>query len=370
MLQEVVGIQEWADHHVLALAERAGGACLHATKNGRYIGETVDWWTSGFWPGMLWLTYQRTGEQQLATLAHTIENELEQAIVDERFYELHHDVGFQFLPTAVLRYRLSGDKAGRRRGILAASLLMSRFNLASQAIEAWNGEGNQGKAIIDSMMNLPLLYWAAAETGLVRYRHIADAHARTAMRHFVRDDGTVHHIIRFDPHTGDRVEDIGGQGYAPDSAWSRGQAWALYGFALAARHTNNSEFLACAQRIADTFVAALPQEMVPPWDFRAPDAATAPRDSSAGAIAACGLLELSTLLPEAAGQTYKQAAIELLSGLYKHSSTKDTPNEDGLLLHATGNLPANRDVDVSLIYGDYFLLEALGKLNGNVTTAW
>ncbi len=362
--------QEQAERKVLDLAGRAGSAFLHATAAGHYESVPADWWTSGFWPGLLWMVYQRHHQPELAGLAQTAEDELERVLQDERFYGLHHDVGFQFLPTAVMHYKLTGNKAARRRGLVAAALLMSRFNVAGNVIEAWNGEENQGKVIIDSMMNLPLLYWAAEETGVLRYSIVADAHAHTVMRHFVRADGSVHHIIRFDQASGARVEDIGGQGYAPGSAWSRGQAWALYGFAVAYRYTRDRDYLTTARQIADAFIAALPPEQVPPWDFRAPDAATAPRDSSAGAIAAAGLLELARLMGEDEGAVYKQAAVKLLQALNEHCATWDTPQEDGLLRHATSNLPLGRDVDVSLIYGDYYFLEALGKLNDNLVTSW
>lgn len=362
--------QEQAEKKALALAERVGGAFLHATVDGRYNPGTPEWWTSGFWPGMLWLLYQRTQDERLADQARAAEDALARMFDDERFLHLHHDVGFQFLPTAVMRYKLTGDAEARRRGLLAAAYLASRYNLAAGVIEAWNGENNRGKSIIDTMMNLPLLYWASEETGLSRFRQIADAHARAAIRHFVRADGSTHHIIRFDPDTGARVEAIGGQGYAPDSTWSRGQAWALCGFAVAHRLTQTAEYLAVARLIADSFLANLPEEGVPPWDFRAPDVATAPRDSSAGAIAAAGLYELGRLLPFGQGAAYEAGAHRLMQALNERCATWDMPSEDGLLRLATGNLPGGRDIEVSIIYGDYYFLETLGKLNGNIITTW
>jgi unsaturated chondroitin disaccharide hydrolase len=319
---------------------------------------------------LLWLVYQRTRQPQLAALAQTAGAELARMMTDERFHSLDHDVGFQFLPTAVMHYKLTGDPVARRHGLLAAALLMSRFNAAGNVIEAWNGEHNRGKVIIDTLMNLPLLYWAAQETGLDRYRHVADAHARTILQYFVRPDGSVHHILRFDPEGGTVVEALGGQGYSPDSAWSRGQAWALTGFAVAARDTGNEAYLSAARCIADAFLAALSPEAVPPWDLRAPERQTAPRDSSAGAIAASGLLELAHLLPESQGAGYAQAARHLLQKLHERCATVAARQADGLLRHATGNLPAGRDIDVSLIYGDYYFFEALGKLNQNLLTIW
>jgi unsaturated chondroitin disaccharide hydrolase len=190
------------------------------------------------------------------------------------------------------------------------------------------------------------------------------------MTHFVRADGSTNHIVRFDQATGEPTERLGGQGYAPDSCWSRGQAWGLYGFTLAYRYTGNAAYLTTAQKIADNFLAALPPSLVPPWDFRAPDAATAPRDSSAGAIAASGLLELAHALPTEAGEPYRASALQLLQALIEQCAAWDHPGEDGVLLHATGALPAARDIDVSLIYGDFFFLEALGKVHGVRETCW
>jgi unsaturated chondroitin disaccharide hydrolase len=369
-LDWIAAARDDAEARVAALAARIGGAFLHATRDGRYIHHDADEWTSGFWPGMLLLSYRSSGDQQLLTAAHEAEAELERAVIDDRLYGLHHDVGFQFSPTAVARYKLTGDPVARRRGFLAANLLMGRFNPAGNFIEAWNTEDRRGMMIIDSMMNMPLLFWASAEFDQPRFRNVALAHIATTMRTHVRADGETHHVIRFDQTSGAPLEAHAGQGYAPDSCWSRGQGWALYGFALAARYTGQADFLATARRVADHFIDALPPEGVPPWDFDVPDPQTAPRDSSAGAIAASGLLELAALLPQLEGARYRQAAIELLTALGEQCGTPGRNDQDGLLLHATGHYPTGRNIDVSLIYGDFFYLEALGKLNGQWETCW
>jgi unsaturated chondroitin disaccharide hydrolase len=358
-----------AEKKVIALAERHGGAFIHAAEHGRYVAQPADWWTSGFWPGLAFLVYRRSDLDLLRQIELVCEDELERVLLDERVYGLHHDVGFQFMPTAVARYKLTGDPVARRRGFLAAALLMSRFNPAGGFLEAWNGEQQRGFSIIDSMMNLPLLYWAAEEFGLARFRNVADAHAAFAMRHAVRADGSTNHILHIDPRTGELIKVIGGQGLAPDSRWSRGQAWALYGFALAARHTGTPAYLTTACKIAENFIASLPERDAPPWDFAAPGGSDEPRDSSAGAIAASGLLELARLLPPEEGMDFSDAGERLLRTLYDTCFSADE-REDGLLLHATGNRPASRDVDVSLIYGDFYFVEALGKLAGETETCW
>jgi unsaturated chondroitin disaccharide hydrolase len=360
-----------AEARVAALAARLGPAFLHATRDGRYVAHDADEWTSGFWPGLLLLAYRRTGDRALLAAAEAAEAELERAVLDDRLYLLHHDVGFQFGPTAVMRYKLTGDQAARRRGFLAANLLMGRFNPAGGGfIEAWNTEDRRGLVIIDSMMNLPLLFWAAEEFAQPRFRNVALAHASTALRSHLRPDGTANHVVRFDQERGLPLEARGGQGYAPDSCWSRGQSWALYGFAVAYRYSRERAFLAAARSVADSFLAALPPENVPPWDFRAPDAAHGPRDSSAGAIAAAGLLDLAALLPAGEGQGYATAAAELLFALTARCGAAGDPAHDALLRHATGNLPKGQNIDVSLIYGDYFYLEALQKLDGLRETCW
>jgi unsaturated chondroitin disaccharide hydrolase len=359
-----------AHSHIAVLAEEIGGAFVHATLNGRYTLHEADEWTSGFWPGMLLLSYAHTGNRLLLELAQQAEAELEQAVIDERLYGMHHDVGFQFLATAVTRYRLTGNSDARRRGFLAANLLMGRFNPVSGFLEAWNAEDRRGMIIIDTMMNLPLLYWAAAEFKEPRFRHVADSHARLAMAQFVRDNGQTHHILRFDQTTGQLLEPLGGQGYGPYSCWARGQSWALYGFAMAYRHTGTAAYLATARRVADAFLASLPPTLVPPWDFLAPNVDAVPRDSSAGAIAASGLLELARLLPVGEGEPYLQAALSLLRALHEYCATCADPQHQALLLHATGNLPRGQNIDVSLIYGDFYYLEALSKCAGIIQHGW
>lgn len=359
-----------AERKALALAERRGAAFLHSTTEGRYEPIPADGWTSGFWPGLLLLLHRRTNLGWLLEREIESEAELERAVTDERLYGFHHDVGFQFQPTAIARYKLTGDHTARRRGFLAAQLLMGRFNPVSGAIEAWNGPERRGYSIVDTMMNLPLLFWAAEEFDLPRFRNVAEAHADLAQREFVRPDGSTNHIVRFDERSGARLETIGGQGYAPDSAWSRGQSWALYGFSLAHRYTQRADYLTTAQRIADNFLAALPSDLIPPWDFRVPDAATAPRDSSAAAIAASGLIELARQIHHPDAARYETAAVNLLQALHQRCFSGDDSAQDALLLHATGNLPAGHNIDVSLIYGDFYYLEALLKLDGLSETCW
>ncbi len=358
-------VRDQAKSKIQRLAHNVGGGYLHATENGRYPAEPAWWWTSGFWPGLLRLAFGEDGDDDIGTLTILAEDGLFDLLQREDFFELHHDLGFQFQPTAVMRFKQTGDRTARRRALVAAQLLMGRFNPDSGIIEAWNGPDSQGKSIIDTMMNLPLLFWATETTGHARFANVAKSHLKTAIPAFVRADHSTHHVIRFDEHSSAVVERLGGQGFSPQSAWSRGQAWAIYGLAIAARYTGDSTYRTLSRAIADSFIEMNASHGVPPWDFRADNAKTAVRDSSAAAIAACGLIELAD-----AGDTVATAqAVSLLKALIEGCATFEDDSEDGLLRHATASVPANYGIDVSLIYGDYFFYEALNRLDGG-TACW
>ncbi|WP_170143712.1 glycoside hydrolase family 88 protein [Paenibacillus flagellatus] len=353
----------WADvrRKTDRMVGRLRGKSPHKTTDGVYDDMRLDWWTSGFWPGLLWIMHDMTGDETYRREAWEWDARIERCFVTES--NLHHDVGFQFLPTAVIKHRLTGDKDGLRRGIAAANFLAGRFNIAGRFLRAWN-QDKLGWAIVDSSMNLSLLFWAAEATGDPRFRHIACAHADTVLRHFIREDGSVVHIASFDPHTGEFLESLGGQGCGPDSAWSRGQAWALYGMANTYRYTGDIRYLRAAQRVAHYFLAATGDDPVPLWDFRVPDPAGEPRDTSAGACAASGLLEIASHLPPEEGRLYTSAAERLVLALTERYASFDDPAEEGILREGTGHKPAGQNVNVSLIYGDFFYVETLAKLRG------
>lgn len=348
---------------LMALTETIGADFLHTTTDGRYQPIPAWYWTSGFWPGLIRLLLEDGPDARLEAMARDCEDRLWAILSDETFFELHHDVGFQFLPTAVRRYRQTGARDARQRGVVAAHLLMGRFNVASGAIEAWNVPQARGYVIIDALMNLPILTWASEETGEPRFANVARVHVETVLKQFIRADGSSHHIIAFDQRTGARLAAHGGQGAGPDSAWSRGQAWAIYGLALAAKNLAEPRYAVAANRVADRFLALNEGHGVPPWDFRADAAAEGPRDSSAAAIAACGLLELAEQ-----GRAAGRAEAETLLA----AVTRDCagPGSDALLQHGTSNLPSGFGIDVGLIYGDYYYYEALCRLNGRPATRW
>ncbi|MGG6312981.1 glycoside hydrolase family 88 protein [Paenibacillus macerans] len=351
---------------------RIGAGFPHASQKGIYELAEPAWWTAGFWPGLLWLLYNDSRDEHLKTLAEQCEETLDGVL--DGYTRLDHDLGFMWLLTSVASYKLQGKEASRIRALKAANYLAARFNLKGRYIRAWNPwsekDDNAGVAIIDCCMNMSLLFWASAETGDPRYRHIAEAHMDTVLEYFVRPDGSVYHIVRFDPETGEFAEGIGGQGHAPESAWSRGTAWAVYGLTLAYHHTRKQAFLDGAKRVAHFFLSQLPEDHVPYWDFRAPLDIRHFRDSSAGACAASGLLLLADQVDRLEAPGYRDSAVRILESLYRGYGSWDNENEEGLILHGTSHYPNGQNIDVPLIYGDFFFVEGLARLRGKGPFYW
>lgn len=351
---------------------KIGANFPHASVNGSYQLEEPHWWTAGFWPGLLWLLYRETKDESLKETAKQCEKQLDSVITD--YYKLDHDIGFMWTLTSVASYKLTKDEDSKRRALLAANLLAARFNCKGNYICAWNsrykGDENTGWAIIDCLMNLPLLFWATQETGDPRFCHVAKKHGETALNHFIRKDGSVHHIVQFNPETGEKEKALGGQGFSSDSAWSRGASWAIYGLALLYRYTGESQYLHAAKGVAHFFIAHLPDDFVPYWDFRLPQGIPNYRDSSAGSIAACGLLAISQSVERAEANIYKQTAIKMLRSLNDHYGDWENDAQDGLILHGTSHYPEGKNIDVPLIYGDYFFVEGLTSLKAEYELFW
>lgn len=345
---------------------RIGSNFPHAGRDGVYDLAEPEWWTAGFWPGMLWLLYNESGKEELKLIAEECEAKLDRVL--DAYVRLDHDLGFMWTLTSVANYKLTGNETSRIRALKAANYLAARFNLKGRYIRAWNpwaeGERNEGVAIIDCCMNMPLLFWASRTSGDPRFAHLAEAHLDTVIKHFIREDGSVYHIVNFDPVTGEMLEGLGGQGFAPESAWSRGAAWAIYGLTLAYHHTGKREYLSAAQRAANFFLSRLPEDRVPAWDFRAPEELRQLRDTSAGSCAASGLILLAEKLGGEDERVYFSAGVQILKSLYEAYGDWNNPAEEGLLLHGTSNYPQGTNVDVPLIYGDYFFVEGLARLKG------
>ncbi|GBG08407.1 glycosyl hydrolase [Paenibacillus agaridevorans] len=366
--------EEWVDEAWSKMVEKIdqtspiiGAGFPHVSKEGKYDCTGPHFWTAGFWPGLLWLVFRDTNNGELKRIAEACESAMD-ACIDE-YRNLHHDVGFMWSLTSVANYKLTGSEESKLRALKAAAWLASRFNIRGNFIRAWNGESRTGLAIIDCMMNLSLLFWASDAIKDPRYKHIAVEHANTVLREFIREDGSVYHIVQFDPETGERVGALGGQGFAPESAWARGAAWALYGLAICYKYTKEDKYLQGSKKVAHFFLANLPEDLVPYWDFRLTTQEGAPRDSSAASIAASGLLLLAELLPAEEGRLYGTAARRMLKSMADHYVIWDASDE-AILPHGTGHWPAGKNIDVGLIYGDYYFVEALSKLRGQTELFW
>ncbi len=356
------------------VAQRNRNKIPYTTKDGVFDdrGKTeICWWTNGFWGGMMWQLYHATEKPVYLENALRTEIRLDENLMNRQ--GMDHDSGFKWLPTAVAHYRVTGDMASRNRALLAADNLASRFNPVGKFIRAWNNwDGNEdgsfaGRAIIDCMMNLPLLYWAGEELHDPRFYHIAKMHADTAIKNFIREDGSAKHIIEFDAETGEYLHSVGGQGYGHGSSWTRGQAWAVYGFMLSYIHTKEERYLATAKKVADYFIANIPDSKLIPVDFRQPET-PAYEDSTAAAIASCGLLELAKYVPETEKAKYEEAALEMLKALADKRCNWDE-NVDNLVEKCTAAYH-DADHEFSIIYGDYYFIEAIWKLMGKELFIW
>lgn len=348
---------------------RNGNNLPYTSQNGRFDDQSknnVCWWTNGFWPGMMWIMYAATGKALYKETAMQGEKLLDKAL--ENYEGLHHDVGFMWHITSGVHYRLCGEEQAKKRALYTANILAGRYNLNGQFIRAWNGKGNEGWSIIDSMMNITLLYWASDYTGDPRFRFIAESHADTTMHNHVRADGSVKHIVVYDPLTGEMLEEKGGQGYGEGSSWSRGQAWALYGFTLSYIHTHKQVYLDTAKKVAHYFIASVAEDYLPRCDFRAPQEPIV-YDSTAGAIAACGLIELARLVPEYEQKLYLMPALHMLEAMEKQFCNWDE-DEDSILQMGTERYHTETGRHMPIIYGDYFFIEALYKLRGGKELFW
>jgi unsaturated chondroitin disaccharide hydrolase len=326
---------------------------------GLWITKPSSNWAAGFFPGQLWLVYEHGGNEALRTAAEQWTANL----AGQATNTTTHDVGFMILSSFGHAYRISGDDAHRQTVLTAAGSLDSRFDPDVGATRSWSWGSWQFPVIVDNMMNLELLFWGArncdapcANSWFAR----AESHADVTIASHVRLDGSTYHVVDFDPATGAILSRETHQGYGAETTWARGQAWGLYSFTMTYRESGESRFLDAARNLADFFLANLPTDRVPYWDFDAPDIPNEPRDSSAAAIALSGLLELSTLETDPLRRdTYLAEAEAILDSLTSAAYLSDGAVSSGLLLHGTGNKPANKSVDVSLIYGDYYLVEAM-----------
>ncbi|MER5910344.1 glycoside hydrolase family 88 protein [Streptomyces sp. NPDC001982] len=350
-------LRDAADYAVDKLRAVAPGVTAFpvGTKSEKWVYSQSGDWVGGFWPGTLWLAWLHSGDDTFRALALESARKLAPRQTDTST----HDLGFLFYPSWVTAWRLTGDDTWRTGAVRAADSLIRRYNPNGHFIRAWGALDNPrdaGRIIMDTMMNLDLLAFASRQTGDPKYLDIAVEHAKTAQRVFPRADGSTPHVYDFDPTTGAPIGPGTVQGYSPTSCWARGQAWGIYGFVTIHRRTGNQEFLDTARKLADFAIGALSPDHVPLWDYRAPQQPYDVKDASAGAIMACGLLDLAaaTGRPE-----YRQVALRLLTALARTCLTKNSARAEAVVARCTRNRPAEDGIEISLPYADYYLLEGI-----------
>lgn len=323
----------------------------------------VNWrdWCSGFFPGILWQVYKYTGKQNWRTAADKYTWQVE----DMKNCTETHDVGFVIHNSFGKAYEATGDTKYKNVLITAANSLIKRYNDKVKAIRSWDFNTNKWKypVVIDNMMNLELLFEASILTGDNKYYDIAVNHANTTMANHFRSDYSCYHVVSYDPTTGEVEKKNTHQGYSDESVWSRGHAWAIYGYTMCYRYTKDNAYLQHAKKVAQFWFSQkdMPKDMIPYWDMLAPDIPNAPRDASAAAAIASALYELSTYVSGTEAQSYVEKADAILNSLYKSYSSKVGYNQGFLLLHSTGNYPSNDEIDRPIIYADYYYVEALAR---------
>ncbi|RMG78253.1 MAG: glucuronyl hydrolase, partial [Chloroflexi bacterium] len=318
-------------------------------------------WVDGFWLGLLWLAYAHTGDDKYQAAAQQW---------NERLHFLKdsvatHDLGFIFFLSHVIGGRLTGDETLYETALHAASSLIKRYNPRGEYLQAWGTPDgtrkDRGRANIDIMMNLELLYWASAYSGDAKYATIATQHARTSRLTMVRADGSAAQVADFDPDSGLFVHQETHQGFSFDSCWSRGLGWGLYGFATCYHYSGVESFLYAARMLSQYAITHAPEDFVPYWDYNSPDIPNTYRDSSAAAVIACGLLELADCeTDEGLATQWRTYAEKITASLWEHYSTRGT-NMPAILRKAARSVPHGY-MDTALIYGDYYFFEALHRL--------
>ncbi len=345
-------------------------------------------WTTGFWTGEIWLAYEfylRTIQGSDAD--SSIRNRSEQLLAAgnlqiESFYERivkkidvdHHDMGFLYSLSCVAGYKLTGNIQAKEAALLAADNLLARFQPKGKFLQAWGSMNDPAnyRLIIDCLLNLPLLYWAYDVTGEQKYSDIAQMHIETAVKNVIRDDNSTWHTFYFDAETGEPSHGATCQGYRDGSAWARGQAWGIYGMALAYRYTKEEDYITLFERVTGYFLEHLPEDLVPYWDLEFSDGSAEPRDSSSASIAACGLLEMAMYVDQEKAEEYRSIAKRIMKSLTDSYAVKEKEKSNGLVLHSTysNKSPFNTcnhyGVDECNLWGDYFYVEALTRL----TTEW
>ncbi|MFA4870487.1 MAG: glycoside hydrolase family 88 protein [Pedobacter sp.] len=350
-----------ADQYKILSKNIPDGQTPQSYANGQSINKDIKWWCSGFYSGSLWYIYEQTKDE-------TIKKEAEEAlktIAPNQTYTGNHDLGFMMYCSFGNAYRITGNEAYKDIIFRSAESLTTRYNPKVQSIQSWNANKYwKFPVIIDNMMNLELLYWSSRNGADKKYADISIIHANTTLKNHFRPDFSSYHVVDYNPENGNVLRKATWQGAADCSSWSRGQAWALYGYAMMYRFTKDKAYLKQAQGIAKFILTHpnLPADKIPFWDFDAQGIPYAKRDASAGAIIASALLELAQYSGDDKKKEYVNVAEIIIKSLSSDTyRAKAGQNGGFLLMHSTGAYPLNSEIDVPLIYADYYYLEALGR---------
>ena len=331
--------------------------------------ENVFGWNEGFFTGMLWLAYEATGDEKYKERALSQIPSYEVRI-DNHLGTNTHDMGFIYIPSCVAAYKLTGDEQGKRAAVKAADHLLTRYIEAGNFIQAWGDVGTQLRLIIDCMNNIPLLFWASEETGNTNYYEKAYNHAVTTINNIVRDDASTHHTFFFHP---DGTPQYGktSQGAADDSCWARGQAWIVSGLPQSYKYTKEEIMVELFEKVTNYYINRLPEDYVPYWDMSFDDTSGEEKDSSSAAIAVCGLIEMLPHIKDSSlREVYEGVIDKMMYSLYTNYSTANTPESNGLLLHAVYNHNSGNGVDECNIWGCYYYMEALVRMFKGTKAYW
>lgn len=339
------------------------------TTNGKYRIKLNDDWTNGFWTGMLWLAYENSSNEKFRIQA--IRNlESFQKRLDNHYILDHHDIGFLYSLSAGPAIELLNDETSRNMFLQAADVLLQRFQPKGEFIQAWGkiGDSKEYRLIIDSLLNLPLLFKATEISGNQKYREVALRHYHTLLSTVIRPNGSTYHTYYFDEKTGLPLFGKTAQGNSDNSTWARGQSWAILGIPLDESYAHSNPFPARYDEIVNVFLESLPKDLIPYWDFDFTDENPSEKDSSSAAVVACGLLEAEkcNAYPDAG-----QLAKGLIYQLGTYYTTEHEPENEGLLLHGVYAHSEGKGINEPNLWGDYFYFEALMRLkNSNWKRYW
>lgn len=355
---------KFADQQYKILAKNVPADVMPKTLNattGEVVTSNTAWWCSGFFPGSLLYIYEYTQDAEILDEAKRRLTILEK----EKNNKGTHDLGFMMYCSFGNAYRLLHDPAYKDIIEASAASLSTRYHPGAQVIQSWNSNDMwAGPVIIDNMMNLELLSWVSDHGGDKKYKEIAVNHANSTIKNHYRPDFSAYHVLDYNMETGEVLKKVNWQGFADESAWSRGQAWGLYGFTMMYRFTKDKQYLDQAIHIANFMLndPNMPADMIPYWDYDAPEIPNTYRDASAGAIMASALLELAQYTDKALGKKYLDASEKAIRTLASDAYRSKLGENGGFLLkHGVGFLHQNSEVDVPLTYGDYYFLEALHR---------